>query len=61
MRKPPITPAEFCRKMKEIEDNDNLDTESAHGDADDLMCSLLEALEYDQGVKVFRGMDKWYA
>ena len=61
MTKLPITPDEFLRRMNEIEDDNHLDTEQAHSEADELMCSLLETLGYDQGVKEFRSMDKWYS
>ena len=29
--------------------------------ADNLLCSLLETLGYDQGVGIFSRMGKWYA
>ena len=54
-----LSPDEFRLQMKEIEQND--DIEEAHGDADELMCSLLDTLGYGQGVEIFRNMDRWYA
>ena len=29
--------------------------------ADNLMCSLLEAIGYEEGVAIFRNSDRWYA
>ena len=54
-----MTPQEFAKKMQEISENG--DTEISHGDADDLMCSVLEFWGYKEGVKIFKEMDKWYA
>lgn len=61
MKKNPMTPEEFERKMREISDEDENDTESAHRMMDSLMCSLLETLGYSDGVKVFCETYKWYA
>jgi hypothetical protein len=41
--------------------SDNFDQEARHGDADDLMCEVLESLGYEIGTSIFRSMDKWYA
>ena len=54
-----MTPEEFTSKMVDIDLNG--DTEVAHSDGDDLMCDLLRELGYEDGVKVFEAMDKWYA
>ena len=61
----PISPAAFADAMRAIMTYEGqfgiYDTEEAHGDADDLMCKLLKALGYRDGVEVYEGMDKWYA
>ena len=65
-----VTAAEFERRMKEIADRKpvNASTESGaaliastHEDADDLMCEVLKSMGYDAGVKIFEGMNKYYA
>lgn len=37
------------------------DPEAAHGEADDLMGDLLISLGYQEGVAVFRAMERWYS
>jgi hypothetical protein len=37
------------------------DQEIEHTYADELMCGLLEALGYKEGVDIFRKAEKWYA
>lgn len=54
-----ITPAEFERMMKELARSN--DPEYSHGEADDLMCEVLEQLGYGAGVKVFDNMVRWYS
>jgi len=54
-----ISPEVFKQRMEVI--NENFDIEEAHGDADKLMCDLLDSLGYDGGVEIFRRMEKWYA
>ena len=39
----------------------SLDTESAHVDADDALCKLLDALGYTDVVEHYRIIEKWYA
>ena len=53
-----MTPEEFAARM---EDCGKGDPEGDHSRADDLMCELLESLGYQDGVKLFRNMEKWYA
>lgn len=55
----PLTPEEFKARMQEIAKGG--DTEGAHQEADALMCELLSALGYAEGVGIFENMDKWYA
>lgn len=39
----------------------NNDTESAHVNADDILCNLLEDLGYKPIVEEYHKVDKWYA
>lgn len=54
-----IMPAEFEKKMKEVESIG--DIEDRHREADKLLCEVLESLGYAAGTKVFKEMRKWYA
>lgn len=45
--------------LKACENND--DIESAHGDADDILCKILIDLGYPQIVEAYRRVPKWYA
>jgi hypothetical protein len=56
-----MTPTEFADAMMKIARTSSGDPEAAHGNADDLLCKVLTELGYGEGVKVFEGMDKWYA
>ena len=40
---------------------DNQDVENAHGDADDLLCDLLNGFGFEEIVKIYNNVDKWYA
>lgn len=40
---------------------DNCDTESAHADADTVLCDLLDALGYKKVVEEYDKVEKWYA
>ena len=37
------------------------DPEYAHGEADDALCDLLQAIGYSDVVKEFKAIEKWYA
>ena len=56
--KPAYTPEEFAEKMRELH---VFDIEGRHKEADQIMCELLEYFGYQEGVEIFRKMDKWYA
>ena len=47
------------RKMREIAKDDYAET--AHGNADDLLCRFLEELGYKRLVKMFGQVRKWYS
>jgi hypothetical protein len=46
------------RLQAEVE---NGDTECAHGNADDILCELLEKLGYNEVVDKYNEVSKWYA
>lgn len=50
---------EFEAKMADIFKNE--DTETAHMNADELMCEVLKMVGYSKGVKVFTENEKWYS
>lgn len=54
-----LTPVEFAEKMDEI--TGIWDFEQAHKDADNLLAELLDSLGYEDGIKLYRDMNKWYA
>lgn len=54
-----MTPEEFKERMRLIKKIE--DEEERHIEADELMCKLLEAIGYHDGIKIFRDMDKMYA
>ena len=56
-----ITPQQFAIRMKKIYDNDDLDVEREHIEADALMCLVLRHLGYAEGVEIFVNAPKWYA
>ena len=45
--------------LKAQQEND--DTEVAHANADDILCTLLEELGYADVVAEYRKVSKWYA
>jgi hypothetical protein len=54
-----LTPEQFAQKMQELADAP--DREIAHIDADEAMCSLLEAFGYCKGTNIFRKSETWYS
>lgn len=57
-----MTPEEFKMKMAAYAKmSEEGDKEDPHRDADELMCDLLISFGYDEGVKIFLDMPKWYA
>lgn len=55
-----MTPKEFAKEMRKCK-REAYDEEVWHIYADVLMCELLTALGYEEGVKVFEEMPKWYS
>lgn len=49
----------YLRQMREA--GASSDTETAHANADDILCWLLEDLGYKRVVSVYRKIKKWYA
>jgi hypothetical protein len=54
-----MTREEAISKLKGLQSSG--DTESAHGDADQILCDLLSALGYQDVVEQWEKIDKWYA
>ena len=59
-KKNPPTPTEFKYKIKEIIDNKD-GTETTHIELDLYICEVMESLGYTEGIRLFRGIPKWYA
>ena len=65
-----MTPEEFKTHMENISkdvmelDDQNPDMpsmiEAAHIKADELMCEILIELGYEEGIKIFKRMEKYY-
>lgn len=65
-----MTPEEFKTQMKNIskdvmeldDQNPNMPSmiETAHIKADELMCEILIELGYEEGIKIFKRMEKYY-
>lgn len=49
----------YMDKLKTAQGNP--DIESAHADADQVLCDLLEALGYMKVVEEYHKVEKWYA
>jgi hypothetical protein len=47
-------------RLRELKDEDD-DWESSHIEADGLLCEMLTALGYEDIVKAFNDLGKWYA
>lgn len=56
-----ITAEEFAERMKEICTSKKGDPEALHGDADELMISVLKGLGYSKGIEILEDQDIWYA
>ena len=56
-----MTPEEFADRMRQIAEDLWNDTEGRHAMADELMCELLEAMGYEEGIEIFDDMEKWYS
>jgi hypothetical protein len=54
-----MTKEEAITKLKECQKN--YDTEIAHDIADGILCDLLEGLGYQDVVKEYHKVSKWYA
>lgn len=50
---------EMIKRLEEVINDD--DTESAHGNADDILCELLEKLGYKDVVETYNKVSKWYS
>lgn len=54
-----MTREEAITKLKELQKG--YDTEGDHVQADDVICKLLESLGYEDVVKEYDAIGKWYA
>lgn len=61
IKEPHMTPKEFANKMQSLIDRLEDDIEGCHAEADYLLCLALKELGYEEGVKLFEEMTKWYA
>lgn len=59
MSKKSIDAEVFETKMKKIKKIK--DKEISHRKADDLLCETLEDLGYNEGIKIYKRISKWYA
>lgn len=56
-----MTPFDFLKKVKQIEEKYRGDTEAMHDALDMAMEDLLIVLGYDDGVEFIRTLERWYA
>lgn len=56
-----MTPFDFLKKVKKIEEEWRGDTETMHNALDCAMEDLLIALGYEAGVEFIRTLERWYA
>ena len=48
-------------KLEAAKTNFSGDLEALHMEVDDILCELLEMLGYQEVVKIYKDIDKWYA
>ena len=60
LTKKQLAAKEVCLARIKAEQN-NGDTECAHGNADDALCDLLEALGMGEVVAEYQEVEKWFA
>ena len=56
-----MTTKEFTLTMSAICKRYHDDQELCHMLMDDVMCTALKELGYDEGIDIFESTDKWYA
>lgn len=62
MKKRDVIQAAKDKSLNELKRAEaNFSTEQAHGDADQALCDLLEALGYHDVVEQYHKVSKWYA
>ena len=49
----------YIKRLEQAQEN--CDVESAHTDADNVLCDLLKDLGYDKVVEEYNKVKKWYA
>lgn len=56
-----ITPDIFAQLMEDIFSRYERDLETAHIEADDLICQVMRERGYTAGIEIFERAPKWYA
>jgi hypothetical protein len=56
-----VTVEQFVSEMERIGENADSDPEKAHRDADALISRVMVECGYEEGMKLFDTMKKWYA
>ena len=56
-----MTREEAIKALQEIHQDESWDIEAAHDIADDVLCDLLISLGYEDVVKEWEEVPKWYA
>jgi hypothetical protein len=56
-----MTRKQAVKELKKLQAKSEDDAESAHVDADDVLCKLLTTLGYGDVVEEFNKVDRWYS
>ena len=65
-----VSAAEFARQMRELAENNTyisngvekeIDSETFHKQADELICRTLRCLGYDIGINIYEQLPKYYS
>lgn len=51
--------AEAISQLKDLQESN--DIESAHAEADDILCTVLEVLGHSELIEEYKKVEKWYA
>lgn len=51
--------AEAISQLKDLQESN--DVESAHAEADDILCTVLEVLGHSELIEEYKKVEKWYA
>jgi hypothetical protein len=53
--------ADFVDELRKLREEHGQDPEFAHGEADDILCKLLQFLGYTKVVREYRKIERWHA